>query len=123
VLFADTTINVTTSATFTIAGTALAITPAGSPGQTTAYLTTRDGQGNPLGGVTLTFQLIDPQTATDSYDQTAFTATSDNSALLQVALIKNTRYQARVGGGAWVSFTTGNGLTYALPEVLGTYAA
>jgi hypothetical protein len=122
VLFADTTINVTTSATFTITGTALSITPASAPGQTTAYLTTRDGQGNTLAGVALTFQLIDPQTTTDSYDQTAFTATSDNSALLQVPLIKNTKYQARVGGGTWVAFTTGNGLTYALPEVLGTYS-
>ncbi|HZL37568.1 MAG TPA: hypothetical protein VFC78_19780, partial [Tepidisphaeraceae bacterium] len=92
-----------------------------SPSQTTAYLTTRDGQGNPLPAMTLTFQLIDPQAATDSYDQTAFTATSNSVASLQVSLLKGTRYQARMANGPWVTFTTGSASTYALPEVLGMY--
>lgn len=123
VLFTDTTIIVTTSATFTIAGVASTISPAPSPGQTTAFLTTRDGQGNALANVTVTFQLIDPQLATDSFDQTSFTAASDASGLLQVPLLKSTKYQARVGGGAWVAFTTGSGASFALPEVLGSYAS
>ena len=86
-------------------------------------MTTRDGQGNAQPNVTLTFQLIDPQRTTDSYDQTSFTATSDSSALLQVPLLQSTQYQARVGGGAWVTFTTGTNSTFALPEVLGAYSA
>ncbi len=123
VMFSNTTITVSTSAAFTITGTASTISPAGSPAQTTGYLTTRDGQGNALPNVTLTFQLIDPQRTTDSYDQTSFTATSDSGALLQVPLLQSTQYQARVGSGPWVAFTTGANSTFALPEVLGAYSA
>ena len=122
-LWADTAINVTTNATFTLIGTALTIPAAGSVSQTTAYLTTRDGQGNTKPGVVLSFQLVDPHAGTDSYDQTAFTSVSDSSALVQVSLLKNTQYQARVGSGPWVGFTTGSGSTYALPEILGTYSS
>jgi hypothetical protein len=118
-LWADTSITVTTSATFTLVGTAIVIPPPSDPSQTTAYLTTRDGQGNAQPNTTLTFQLIDPDAATDSYNQANFSATSDSSALLQVALLQATKYQARVGSGAWVAFTTGTGGTYALPEILG----
>ena len=123
VMFSNTTITLATSATFTINGAATTISPAGAPAQTTGYLTTRDGQGNALPSVTLTFQLIDPQRTTDSYDQTSFTATSDSGALLQVPLLQSTQYQARVGSGPWVPFTTGTNSTFALPEVLGAYSA
>lgn len=123
VMFSNSTITVSASATLTITGTASTIAPSSAPGQTTGYLTTRDGQGNTLPNVTLTFQLIDPQRTTDSYDQTSFTATSDSGALLQVALLQSTQYRARVGGGDWVTFTTGTNSTYALPEVLGAYSA
>ena len=123
VMFSNTTISVSANASFTITGTASTIAPSSTAGQTTGYLTTRDGQGNLLPNVTLTFQLIDPQRTTDSYDQTAFTATSDSGALLQVPLLQTTQYQARVGGGPWVTFTTGTNSTFALPEVLGAYSA
>jgi hypothetical protein len=120
-LFPDTPISVSGNATFAITGTAVTITPASAPNQTTGYLTTRDASGNPSPSVTLTFQLIEPQKATDSYDQSSFTATSDGSALLQVALLQTSQYQARVGTGPWVTFTTGSASTYSLPEVLGGY--
>ena len=67
----------------------------------------------------MTFQLIDPQAVTDSFNQSIFTATSNSSALLEVPLLQNTKYQARVGGGAWVPFTTGSAGAFALPEILG----
>ena len=118
-LWADTPITVTTCPTFKLFGTAITIPAPTDPTQTTAYLTTRDGQGNPVPFTTLTFQLIDPQASTDSYNQSIFTATSNSSALLEVPLLQTTQYQARVGGGAWVSFTTGSGGAYALPEILG----
>ncbi|MDB5353605.1 MAG: hypothetical protein JWN24_58 [Phycisphaerales bacterium] len=121
-LWPDTPITVTTDATFTFTGTAVTIPPASSPAQTTAYLTTRDGQGNPLPSVPITFQLIDPQASTDTYDQGSFTATSDIHASLQVPLLKSTKYQARLPGGPWVVFTTGTNPTFALPEILGTVA-
>lgn len=120
-LWPETPITVSGSATFTLTGTAITIPAATDPAQTTAYLTTRDGRGNPVGSVTLSFQLVNPQLATDSYDQTIFTAESNSSGLLQVPLLKSTQYQSRVGSGAWVPFTTGAGSTYALPEVLGAY--
>jgi len=120
-LFPDTPITVTGNATFTITCSAVTITPAAAPNQTTGYLTTRDASGNPAAGVTLTFQLINPQQATDSFDQSPFTATSDANALLQVALLQSSQYQARVGTGPWVTFTTGTASTYELPEVLGGY--
>lgn len=121
VLWPDTPITVLDASTFNILGTAIAIASPASPGQTTAFLTTRDGQGNPLGGVTLSFGLIDPQAPTDGFDQTAFTAVSGSVGLLQVTLLKNTKYQARVGGGAWITFTTGSSDTFALPEILGNF--
>jgi hypothetical protein len=119
-LWPDTPITVTTDATFTFTGTAVTIAPASSPAQTTAYLTTRDGQGNLLPNIPLTFQLIDPQASTDTYDQGSFTATSDIHASLQVPLLKSTKYQARLPAGPWVTFTTGTNPTFALPEILGT---
>ncbi len=120
-LWPPSSITVAGSGTFTIMGTTASIPSPSDPGQTTAYLTTRDGHGNPQPGITLSFQLVDPQAATDSFDQTTFVATSDGSASLQVTLLKKTKYQGRVGNGPWVSFTTGVGATYALPEILGTY--
>jgi hypothetical protein len=122
VFWPDTSITVTATATFTLVGTAIAIPAPASPSQTTAFLTTRDGQGAPLSGVTLTFQLVDPQGVTDSFNQTIFTATSDSTGLLQIPLLKSTKYQARVGGGNWVAFTTGYDAAYALPEILGVYS-
>ncbi|HZL38020.1 MAG TPA: hypothetical protein VFC78_22080 [Tepidisphaeraceae bacterium] len=98
------------------------IPPATAPNQTTAYLITRDGQGNPLGSQTLTFALVDPEATTDAYDQTAFPVTSSAGGVLQVPLLQRTKYQARMAGGTWVGFTTGNAATFALPEVLGQYA-
>jgi hypothetical protein len=121
-LWPDTPITVTTDATFTFTGTAVVIPPASSPAQTTAYLTTRNGQGNPLPSVPITFQLVDPMASTDTYDQGNFTATSDTHASLQVPLLKSTKYQARLPGGLWVVFTTGTNPTFALPEILGTVA-
>ncbi len=121
VFWNDTSITVTTAATFTLTGTAIAITAPTNPSQTTAFLTTRDAQGAALGSVTLTFQLVDPQAVTDSFNQNTFTATSDSSGLLQIALLKSTKYQARVGSGSWVAFTTGYDATFALPEILGAY--
>jgi hypothetical protein len=121
-LWADTVITVSGNATFTINGTAITIPAPVDASQTTAYLTTRDGQGNAAGNITLSFQLVDPQQSSDAFDQSTFAATSDDTGLLQISLLQNTQYQARVGGGPWVSFTTGSSGTFPLPEVLGTYA-
>jgi len=110
------------SPTLSLTLAAAVIAAATAPNQTTAYLTTRDGQGNASAAKTLTFALVDADAITDSHDQTAFTATSDSTGLLQVPLRQGTKYQARMSGGSWVAFTTGTAATYALPEVLGTYA-
>jgi hypothetical protein len=91
------------------------------PAQTTAYLTTRDGQGDPIAGVTLTFALIDPQASADSYDLGTFSATSDSTGLLQVLLRQSSTYQARLAAGPWTTFTTGSASSFALPEILGNY--
>ncbi|HEX4124252.1 MAG TPA: hypothetical protein VHY37_05950 [Tepidisphaeraceae bacterium] len=104
----------------------IALAPAGasvSPGagQTTAYLTTRDGHGEPIGGVTLTFSLVDPQASADSFDQSTFTAASDQTGLLQVLLRQSSTYQARLPAGSWTTFTTGSASSFPLPEILGTY--
>lgn len=120
-LWPDTPITVSGNATITLTGTAIVIPAPSAPTQTTAYLTTRDGQGNAIGNMTLTFALVDPQQTIDAFDQTAFSVTSNGSGLLQVPLLKSTKYQARMPNGTWVAFTTGSGSTYALPEVLGTY--
>jgi hypothetical protein len=114
----DTTGSADLSISLSAAGASL------SPGsaQTTAYLTTRDGQGDPIAGVTLTFALIDPQASADSYDLGTFTATSDNTGLLQVLLRQSSTYQARLATGPWTTFTTGSASSFPLPEILGNYA-
>lgn len=95
-------------------------------GQTTAYLTVRDGQGNPVtSGIEFDFQLVNPTSTVDSFNTTTFNATSDDTGLLQVLLQQSTEYQARVtnapASAPWTVFTTGSASTYPLPKVLGTY--
>lgn len=104
-----------------VAAVAGTIPIAKNAAQTSAWLTTRDGQGIALAGVMVTFELLDPVASTDSYNQSPFTATSDATGLLQVLLLRNAQYQARVGSGPWITFTTGTSGVFPLPEVLGSY--
>lgn len=123
-LFADTAVTVagsTQTVTITGATGGSGVTPAPDPGQTNAFLTTRDAQGTAVPAISIWFSLIDPQAATDAFDQSPFSATSDGSGLLTVPLRKGSTYEARTAKGKWVPFTTGSAATYALPEVLGLY--
>lgn len=109
------------SATLGVTMVAVNVVPATQPGQTTAFLTTYDGQGATKSGVTISFVLNNPGASTDAYSQTAVTGTSDSNGLLQVALRRSTNYTATAPSGASVDFTTSNTSTFALPSLLGTY--
>jgi hypothetical protein len=113
---------VTGAGNTTITMPAVSITPPVDAAQTTAYCTTRDGKGAAVGGISLSFRLVDPTGSVDAWDRSTFTATSDGSGLLQVALVKSSSYEGRRGTGPWVPFTTGSASTYQLPEILSNLA-
>ena len=121
VMFPPTNITVSAPATFSIQGTAVVISAPTAPNTTMGYLTTRDGQGNAVPSKTIVFELINPGTGVDSWDQNPFTATSNTSGLLEVQLVQNSQYQGQTPNGDWIPFTTGTGATYELPEILGRY--
>lgn len=123
--FTPTTLSVTANTTHTYSMTQQAVTPA-TGSQTNGYLYTYDQHGALLGGVTLTFQLMEPSTtvAGQSFPGDTFTGISDSNGLLTVALRQSTDYRARRDSsdeikGDWVDFTTGTNATYQLPQVLG----
>ena len=121
VMFPPTTITVVVSGTFTIQGTAVQIAAPTAPNTTMGYLVTRDGQGNAVPNKTIVFELINPGTGVDSWDQNPFTAISNTNGLLEVQLVQNSQYQGQTPNGDWIPFTTGTGATYELPEILGRY--
>jgi hypothetical protein len=102
--------------------TALSIPPATDPGQTNAYLTTRDWRGQALANVAITFRLEDGMGGVDSFDRGSQVVLSDGAGLLQVALRRGTKYQARNGKGPWVEFVTPDAGTFALPQILGAFS-
>lgn len=118
--FAPTTLVVDGTETRTYAMTAVSIPAPGSSLQTTAYATIYDANGDPLANQTVSFELVSSdKTAGRGYDVTAVTATSNGSGLIQVALLKSTRYRARYGDRA-TQFTTGTDSTFPIPEFTGT---
>lgn len=96
-------------------------TPTPTPGQTTAFLTCYDGQGNTKSGVVISFVLTNPASSTDAYSQTPVTATSGAGGLLQVVLRRLTNYTATAPNGQSVDFTTSNTTTFALPNLMGQF--
>lgn len=93
--------------------------------QTTASCNTLDAHGAVKPYVTLTFQLIGVPNAADySFASDAFTATSDSSGALSVALAQGCTYRMRRGTyGRWVNFTAANSSTMQLPDILGPDAS
>jgi len=118
--FAGTTLVVDGTETPTYSMTAVSITPAADPAQTTAYLTTRTGAGVAKPSVTLTLKLLrGPGDAGSSYDTASLSATSNGSGLLQVTLLREARYAVTRGDGREYQVTTPDASTYELPEHLG----
>jgi hypothetical protein len=120
--YTPSTLVVSASGTTTITLTAVSIPPAADPSQTTAYLTTRDGQGAAKASAVVYFRLKAPAGTADAWDRYDFTATSNGSGSLTVTLARLASYEARLGDrGTWVAFTTTDTSTYALPQILGQY--
>jgi hypothetical protein len=113
---------VTGTATIAAAMTQVAATPAVNVDQTTAYITTYDGQGNVKPGAKVYFRLVDPG-PTGAWSRRTIEAVSDGSGLLQVPLAKASQYEGWYdkGDSTKVPFTTGSASTFALPEMLGNY--
>lgn len=121
--YAGTSLVVNGAEAETYSMTAVTITPASDPAQTTAYLTTRNGQGTAKGNVAVKFRLMSgPGDAGSSYDGAEFTAQSNTSGLLEVTLLREAIYVGTRGDGAEVQFTTPDASTYQLPEWLGVDA-
>jgi hypothetical protein len=102
-------------------GTGNVVYPPPSPGQTTAFLTCYDGNGNTKPGATLSFAVVNPSDPSNAYSQTPVTATSNSSGLVQVTLRRLTNYTATAPSGQPVDFTTSNTSTFALPSLLGQF--
>lgn len=118
--FTPTTLAVSGATARTYSMSAITITPAADPDQTTGYLTTRDGHGTAKASVTIGFRLIKgPGDAGSSYDTAQFTATSNGSGRLEVALLRDATYVGIRGDGREFEFVTGTESTHLLPENLG----
>jgi hypothetical protein len=121
--FAPVSVDVAGATNFPKQMTVVAVSPAADPAQTTGFLTTRDGSGNPQGNVTILFRLVGPVGATGTaFDGRDFSATSDGNGLLQVALMQSKHYKARHAAkvnSEWVDIpNTGTASTFQLPEIL-----
>jgi hypothetical protein len=125
-LFANEELVVDGSTAMTITGTAVAITPASSPAQTTAYTYTRNGGGTLTSGVTVYVALKDPNGSVDAWLRNSLSDTSGGDFLCEFTLAKGGTYRHRVGqSGPWSEEWTipiGAGSTYAMPEVMGANA-
>lgn len=97
--------------------------PPDDPGQTTGYLVTRDGHGEPAVGITVDFRLVAaPATTTtgSAYPRARWTETSGAGGLLEATLVRGATYEARRGTGEWVLFTaSADEATFELPILLG----
>lgn len=108
----------TEAATYSM--TAVVITPASNPLQTTAYITTYDAHGEIDGGETISFRmLIGDGVAGRSFGATTTATSHAVTGLLTVSLVRNATYRARRGRGEWVEFEADDADTFALPPVLG----
>jgi hypothetical protein len=118
--FSPSTIVVTGSANFAeVMTVAVAIGAPADPSQITGFLTTRNAQGLVQPHTSITFQLATAP-GNDSYKTAPFTAKSDTTGLLQVALRLGATYRATRNGGAWVTVTVpSSGATFSLPQILG----
>ena len=102
--------------------TQVVVTPSADPELTTAYLTIRDSQGNPVADQQCVFQLVNPaDVAGTGWRRNRFTGTSDENGLVQVQLPRSAQCSIRIGGRITTpgTFTTGADDTYAIPEQLG----
>jgi hypothetical protein len=118
--FSPSTIVVTGSANFAkVMTVSVAIGAPADPSQITAYVTTRNAQGLAQPHAAITFQLVTAP-GSDSYKTAPFTAKSDTTGLLQVALRLGATYRAKRAGGAWVAVTVpSSGTSFNLPQILG----
>lgn len=110
---------VTAEGNFDFAIDQIVIQASADPDQSVGYITTRDGQGEAVSGVAVTFELTaapDP----DSYRIDPFDVRSDSAGLLQVPLLKDARYRCRRGSNRpWKAFTVPEEDTFLLPAILG----
>ena len=83
--------------------------------KTTMY----DGQGDPVDGATVVFWLIDPSgTEGAAYQATReFSAESEADGLVNVQLLKSSRYGARLGSSS-IEFETGDDDSFPIPEIV-----
>jgi len=122
--YSGSTITVNGDESVAVVMTAVTLPPASDPSLANCYLYTYDAEGALAGGVAITFRLVAPPTGdARSYPLDTFSAASDTTGLLQVALLRGATYAARRGNkGRWYEFTI-DADPYALPAILGYLGA
>lgn len=127
----DVTFTVPSGVTFTppiIVLTRTTIAAPADPAQTTAHCQTRDAGGTLQGGVTIDFVLLTPPMGAGTSYATVLQAKSyaldDADAslhgVLSVALLRNATYKAKRDDAVeWITFTTPDAASYALPQTIG----
>jgi hypothetical protein len=105
---------------FGLSGTSV-ISPQADPARTTAFTTTRHGDGSLAGGTEIRFRLSQsPPDDQESFGHEKLTATSDiTTAVLEIGLLKNAVYVARREGGRSVVIETDDSDTLELPPIPG----
>lgn len=99
--------------------TAITITPAADPDQSTGYLTSRDAHGDAEGAITFSFEMQKgPGDTGASFDGGTFTADSDVNGLLEVAFVRGATYHGKREDGRWFEFVVPDASSFALPEIL-----
>lgn len=120
--YAPTTQTITGTTAIAASMTAVVITSPTDPTQSTAYLTTYDGQGAVQGFVEVTFKMtVIPSNDTGgrSFADDGFTVQSDVNGLLNVSLARLATYKAKREDGNFHTFTVTDTSTFELPSGLG----
>jgi hypothetical protein len=117
ILFTNTMLTVLGTTEITITGNASTLPISDDPGQTLAIGVSHDGQGVPQPNVSIDFEMLDPYSPTDAWNQKKFTFPSDGSGIIQVPIRKGTLYRVRREGGEWKQLFSGTGATVAIPKL------
>jgi hypothetical protein len=100
---------------FNFLGPAIGSGTASSPEFTVASATTLGADGNPEGGIEVSFRMAEPPDTVAIYSRARFSETSASNAVLMVELLKNAVYYMRCGAGPEVVVKTGDADTMDLP--------
>lgn len=120
VMWADASITVAGSGSFTITGTAATLPAASAPGYVTGYIDLYGGAGALAPGARLELRRVDVDALTgQSFVRKSWNEVADASGRVAVSLQASTDFQARRDGGDWVAFTSASSGVFALPAVLG----